>query len=288
MPPALADVQPERMAAPFLKWAGGKARVLPQLSRFFPDGFRRYHEPFLGGGAVFFALAGRRPGLHATLIDANPDLMTCYRVVRDHLPALLPLLRAHQVRHAPDYYQEVRAQDGLDDVAAAARLLYLNKTCYNGLYRVNGKGRFNVPMGSYASPTICDETVLAAASRALQDVDLRSGDFTMVLDTAAAGDFLYFDPPFVPLSKTASFTSYWVDREGKAGFGWPEQIRLAAVFRELDARGCALVLSNSDSPAVHDLYAGYMIDRVQAPRMINSRADRRGPVAELVVRNTPE
>lgn len=284
MPPALAGPQ-LASAAPFLKWAGGKQRVLPQLSPFFPAGFRHYHEPFVGGGAVFFHLAGRCGELAASLVDANPDLMNCYRVVRDSLADVLPLLREHAAQHRRDYFYALRAQEDLPPVEAAARLIYLNKTCYNGLYRVNSRGRFNVPMGSYTRPAICDEAGLTAASRTLQGVDLRAGDFALVLETAQPGDFLYFDPPFVPLSKTSSFTSYWVSDGGKAGFGPREQERLAQVFRELDGRGCMVVLSNSDCDAVHALYRGFSTVRVEVPRMINSNPGKRGAILELVVRN---
>ncbi|MBI4498987.1 MAG: DNA adenine methylase [Chloroflexi bacterium] len=285
MAQARTDVPAPVTATPFLKWAGGKAQVLPQLAPLFPARFERYHEPFVGGGAVFFALASQRRGLAATLIDANPDLMNCYRVVRDRLADLMPLLREHQANHAKDYYYALRAQHDLPPVEAAARFIYLNKTCYNGLYRVNSKGQFNVPMGNYVHPRILDEEVLRAASDALQGVDLVTGDFSQVLEEAQEGDFIYFDPPFVPVSPTANFTGYWVSRAGKAGFGEEEQARLAQVYRELDRRGCKLVLSNSDCDLIHDLYAGFDIRMVQVPRLINSNPEKRGPVAEVVVRN---
>jgi DNA adenine methylase len=202
-----------RDARPFLKWAGGKQQLLAQYEPYFPTDFRRYFEPFVGGGAVFFHLwsTERLPGA-AHLLDNNEELVNTYIAVRDSLDELIYALAVHKGRHCKEYYYEVRNLDrqdiALSDVARAARTIYLNKTCYNGLYRVNRKGQFNVPMGSYKNPRILDEDLLAAASIALQGVRIETRGFRSVVELAQAGDFFYFDPPYDPVSKTASFTGY--------------------------------------------------------------------------------
>lgn len=261
-------------ARPFLKWAGGKTQLLPEILARVPDRFARYHEPFIGGGAVFFALAPQQ----ALLADINPDLVGCYRAIRDRLPAVLRYLRSHDVTE--DHFYEVRSWDhaDLDPAEAAARLVFLNRTCFNGLYRVNRSGRFNVPFGRYKNPRICDEDNLRAVSEALQGVDLTVGSVFETARRARRGDLVYFDPPYDPVSSTASFTSY-----AKDGFGREEQIRLAELFRELARRGVHVVLSNSDTPFIRELYADFVIDRVMARRAINSRATRRGPVGEVLI-----
>ena len=260
-----------------MKWAGGKGGLLPQLAPLFPGRpWELYVEPFVGGGAVFFHLLPRR----AVLIDHNPELINFYRVVRDELEALLEDLRRH--RNAPDYYYRIRAQDParLSPVQAASRFLYLNKTGYNGLWRVNSKGQHNVPFGRYKNPRIVDEPNLRQVSQALARAEILLGDFSLVLRYAGPGTFVYMDPPYDPLSETARFTAYTRD-----GFGPDDQRRLAEVFRELDRRGCLLMLNNSDTPFIRELYRGYDIRVVHARRAINCRGDGRGPVAELVIRN---
>ncbi len=274
-------------ARPFLKWAGGKRALLPRLLALLPDTMRNYHEPFLGGAALFWALANRkRQGRavfeQAYLSDSNAGLITTYQTVRDALPALLPLLHAHRERHSREHYYRTRAlrEETLSPLEQAARFIYLNKTCYNGLYRVNRSGQFNVPMGSYKNPRIFDTLELQAASAALQTAALRCSDFTTVLEYARPGDFIYFDPPYMPLSATSSFTSYT-----RAAFGPPEHEKLADVFRILDARGCNLMLSNSDTPFTRALYREYRCLTVHAPRAINTNPRGRGRVPELLVLN---
>jgi DNA adenine methylase len=265
-----AYVQPR----PFLKWAGGKAKLAPQIMARFPDRFRRYHEPFIGGGAVFFALGPRE----ATLSDVNADLITTYRAIRDHVESLIEVLLHHRASEE-DFYR-IRAVDpgGLSLIESAARTIYLNRTCFNGLYRVNRRGQFNVPFGRYANPRICNAENLRAVSDALQGVDLRVEDAMAIGRRARRGDLVYFDPPYDPISPTASFTSY-----AKTGFGRTEQERLAEVFAHLAERGVHAVLSNSDTPFVRKLYKRFEIETVYARRAINSRADRRGPVPEVLV-----
>ncbi len=280
-----------RRAGPFLKWAGGKGQLLKQYAPLFPrESPARYFEPFVGSGAVFFALRGQAFAGEYHLSDVNPELVNVYTIVRDALDDLIALLADHRAAHTADskeHFYAVRALDRdpewlshVSPVARAARMIYLNKTCFNGLWRVNSKGHFNAPLGRYVNPGILNEARLRAASAALQDVTVGVREFHAVADQAKSGDFVYFDPPYVPLSDTANFTSY-----AKDDFGEPEQRALADVFRALDAKGCKVMLSNSDAPLVHELYAGFAIRTVQARRAINTRADKRGPISEVVVLN---
>jgi DNA adenine methylase len=272
---------------PFLKWAGGKQRLLAQYETLFPASALRYLEPFVGGGAVFFHLwnTGWLPE-RAFLFDHNPELVNAYRVVRDELDPLLDLLALHQARHSRDYYYQVRGLDrgeaALSDLERAARTIYLNKTCYNGLYRVNRKGQFNVPIGRYENPRILDADNLRAASAALQGVQLEVRGFRSLVEIGRAGDFFYFDPPYDPVSKTANFTSYTA-----GSFRDGDQRALARVFTQLSEAGCLCMLSNSDTDFVRELYQGFRIERVRANRAISRDASGRGAVHEVVVRNYP-
>ena len=275
-------------AAPFLKWAGGKGALLEQYGRFFPTWrVRAYFEPFLGSGAVFFHLWKRNIAARYHLSDINNELINAYCVLRDRPDELIEHLRLHQQQHSRQHYYAVRDMDraagwphAFDPVTRAARLIYLNRTCYNGLWRVNRRGHFNVPMGRYRNPHILDEGRLRAASLALQGVFITCETAEEAVREAQAGDFVYFDPPYVPLSQTAHFTAYYAE-----GFGEQEQRALAETFRRLAERGCLLMLSNSDTPLVRDLYCAFRIETVQATRRINSRAERRGPIGEVVVLN---
>lgn len=260
-----------------VKWAGGKGQLLWQLLPLLPQKrWKLYAEPFVGGGALFFHLRPPR----ALLIDNNEELINFYLVVRDDLESLLLDLKRHE--NTPEYYYRIRAQDPreLSRVARASRFLYLNKTAYNGLWRVNRQGKHNVPFGRYKNPKIADAENLQLVREALGGAEIVFGDFSRVLDYAGPGDFVYLDPPYYPLSSTSRFTSYTA-----GAFDAAEQVRLAKVFRDLDKKGCLLMLSNSDTPAVRELYAGYDIQVVAARRSINCRAEGRGPVGELVVRN---
>ncbi|MCC7125644.1 MAG: Dam family site-specific DNA-(adenine-N6)-methyltransferase [Acidobacteria bacterium] len=295
---------------PFLKWAGGKRQLLPQLRRFYPADFDTYHEPFLGSGAVFFDLAGsgRLDGRRAELSDENPDLIGCYLRVRDSLDAVLAALgrldRGH-ARGEADHYRQVRdrrfnparrswrrAGAAIDAYSPdlAAMFIYLNRTGYNGLFRVNRSGDFNVPPGRYARPRIIDAELLTAASRALAapGVSIRLAGFATVIERVAANDFVYFDPPYAPLSATANFRSYTA-----RGFSDADQARLQQVVVTLASRGATVILSNSVAPLVTQLFEGNLAAhaagltpyRVQARRAINARADRRGLIEELIVTN---
>ncbi len=277
---ARASVASTEEPRPFLKWAGGKGQLLEQLKPMLPRApWRRYFEPFVGSAALFFAL---KPA-EATLSDVNPELIDCYVAVQKHVDRLVVALQGHQ--YDEQLYYQVREQDPatLDLPSRAARTIYLNKTGYNGLYRVNRAGRFNVPFGRYTNPGFrSPDSVdnLRACSRALRGAKLAVRDFAQVVRHARKGDFVYFDPPYVPLSETSAFTSY-----AAGGFGPAEQERLAEIVGELSDRGVLVMLSNSDAPPVRALYAKYRIDVVTASRSINSRATGRGKVREVVVRN---
>ena len=270
--------------APIIKWAGGKGRLLEQYEPLFPREFGNYREPFVGGAAVFFHLSRhlREQRAGVWLTDGNAEIVNLYEAVRDAVEEVIGFLQVHREQHGKQHYYAVRAQDprALPLAERAARTIYLNKTCYNGLYRVNSRGEFNVPMGRYKNPGILNEAALLQASAALQGVNLDACDFAAVIGRAAPGDFIYFDPPYQPLTRTANFTSYTA-----GAFDEREQARLAEVFRVLDAKGCLVMLSNSDTPLVRRLYEGFDIRVVKARRAVNSRADRRGPVDEVVVRN---
>ncbi|MCR4403671.1 MAG: DNA adenine methylase [Firmicutes bacterium] len=261
---------------PFVKWAGGKGQLVEQLAARMPGRYSAYHEPFVGGGALFFHLTPKR----AFLSDLNEELVNAFLVVKNDCESLLRRLR--QYKNSAEFYYEIRALDPkkLDSVERASRFIYLNKTCYNGLYRVNRQGRFNVPFGRYKNPVYADEVQLRLASQALQHADIRVADFEIVLDRAEPGDFVYFDPPYQPISDTSNFTSYTAD-----AFDESQQRRLATVFRELDKRGCHVMLSNSDSPVIRDLYGGFRIETVMAKRYINCKGDRRGAIPEALVLN---
>lgn len=269
--------QQELKPKPPVKWAGGKSQLITQFEPLFPrKEYDLYIEPFLGGGAVFFHLLPPR----AVLIDNNEELINFYLVVRDNLEELLNDLKTH--KNTPEYYYRIRALDSekLSRVRRASRFLYLNKTAYNGLWRVNRRGKHNVPFGRYKNPKIVDEPNLRLVRKVLKQAQLICGDFSRVLDFVCRETFVYLDPPYYPVSATANFTGYT-----SSAFGPEEQKRLAGVFRELDKRGCLVMLSNSDTPFIRDLYSGYNIQVVHARRAINCRPERRGPITELVIRN---
>lgn len=283
--PVSPDTSPQVATSPFLKWAGGKGQLLSQLARFFPKpgSYKRYFEPFLGGGAVFFHL---QPPV-AILSDLNAELINVYRVIKEELPALKDALKKHELQEQDDgdetYYYWVRSLrlGRLTPVQQAARFIYLNKRCYNGLYRVNSKGEFNVPRGRYKTASrIFDETNLLNVSLLLRGADLRAASFDIVLAEAGAGDFVYLDPPYQPLSSTANFTSYTKD-----SFGPADQAKLAEILHELDQRGALFLLNNHKTESLLHMYGDFHINVARANRMINSRVDRRGLVEELIVTN---
>ena len=275
------------MARPFLKWAGGKTQLLPQLLAEAPQRIATYYEPFLGGGALFFALQKEGRFERAVLSDSNEELINAYIQVRDRVDDLIAAAAVHQRKYRargeagrPGYYYAIRGKRPTCPIGRAARTIFLNKTCFNGLYRVNAKGELNVPHGRYANPTICDAEGLRAASEALRGIALEVADFEDAVQTAGAGDFAYFDPPYVPVSETAHFTAYTA-----AEFGVDDQARLAAAAESARARGACALLSNSGHPDVARLYdgGGFRIATVEAARAINSNPDARGAVREYLI-----
>jgi DNA adenine methylase len=269
---------------PFLKWVGGKGQLLAQFDRLLPKRVNRYIEPFVGGGAVFFYLKHRLPRMRAFLRDTNPELINAYRAVRDHPIELMRRLDEHLAAFKVDranYYYDVRSRHHLPEAAVverAARMIFLNKTCFNGLWRVNARGEFNVPIGSHKNPSLYDEENILSASRALQGMHLDVQDFRETLRQTRANDFVYVDPPYVPISQTANFTSY-----AKEDFGLEEQRELAALFASAARRGVRLMLSNSDTPLVRELYHGFHAHVVQARRAINCDGSKRGEINEVVI-----
>jgi DNA adenine methylase len=271
-------------AKPFVKWVGGKRQLLKQFRDLYPQDFdpvkNQYFEPFVGGGAVFFDL---QP-CNATLSDWNEELVTTYKTIRDDVEALIEDLKKQ--KYEKEFFLKVRAKNPkkLSPLKVASRFIYLNRTCFNGMYRVNKSGGFNVPFGRYTNPKICDEVNLRNVSRLLQNVEIEHRSYVEVLEHAQAGDFIYFDPPYYPVSKTSSFTSYNAD-----AFLEKEQKELCDVFKQLHDRGCKVMLSNSDTPFIREIYgklgSGINIKTVQAGRNINSNSSGRGKVLEVVVVN---
>ncbi len=276
------------MAAPFLKWAGGKSRLVPTVAEAIADLHpSRYLEPFLGGGAMFFGLQAR--GLHcpAVLNDFNPLLIEAYALIRDDVESLIPELdhlgrlyfQADAAERTRIYYA-LRSSAPATPAGRVARLIFLNRTCFNGLYRVNRQGEFNVPHGSYDNPRICDPAGLRACAYALAATELTTGDFATLCESASEGDLIYLDPPYQPLNTTSSFTAYT-----DASFVMADQVRLAEQVRAMSERGAVVVLSNSTHPSIEDLYAGFEVRRVKMARAINATAEGRGPIDELLITN---
>lgn len=265
---------------PIVKWVGGKRQLMYELEINMPKTYNRYFEPFIGGGALFFYL---QPD-NAYISDMNEELINLYQVVRDNVDELITDLQKHDI--SKEYFMEIRNIDRTDeyknwsDVKKASRFIYLNRTCFNGMYRVNSKGEFNVPFGHYKNPRILDENNLINCSNLLQKTEIKHADFSEILKKVKKGDFVYFDPPYVPLSETSSFTSYTKD-----GFDMDMQFKLRDVCDELDTLGVKFLLSNSDTKLVNELYENYNIKKVFASRQINANADGRGKITEVLVRN---
>jgi DNA adenine methylase len=272
---------PKQAPSPVLKWVGGKTRLLSKLQERMPSSFGKYFEPFMGGGALFFRTAPTQ----AVLGDYNADLINVYKCVAWDVDKVARKLAAHKRNHSEEYYYQVRTKwnernPRQTDIDRASQFLYMNKTCFNGLYRVNSKGEFNVPVGRYVNPSIYDLSSLRAASAALQNAEILHGHYSEVVSSASAGDFVYFDPPYHPLTATANFTSYTSN-----AFTPNDQRELRDLANDLAGRGCAVLLSNSDTPFIRELFAGWNIDQVMCGRSINSKASARGAVAEVMIYN---
>jgi DNA adenine methylase len=263
---------------PFLKWAGGKTHLLPVLRRCMPTSFGRYFEPFLGGGAMFFSLCPR----NASLSDSNEDLIQCYQTVRDRPEEVTQHVRNLPVNEKEFYRIRAMRPEDLSDVARAARFIYLNKTCFNGLYRVNKQGHFNTPFGHLKRVTLVDALNLKAVSTALAKATVRCVDYRAMLQPAAAGDFIYMDPPYLPIGKYSDFKRYT-----KEQFYESDHRKLAEVFRDLAKRGCFVLLSNSHHEKIARLFAGYYQATVSVPRYVNCKGQGRGKINELLISNYP-
>ncbi|WEV37465.1 DNA adenine methylase [Lactobacillus sp. ESL0677] len=273
---------------PITKWVGGKRQLLPKLHSLMPSSYdidsNTYFEPFLGGGAMLFSLAPKK----AVINDLNADLINLYRVVRDEPEELLKLLKEHQANNSKEYYLKVRAEDrnenfsNLTKVEKAARLLYMLKVDFNGMYRVNSKGQFNVPYGRYKNPKIADYENIMTVSEYLskKGVEIYQENYSEAVQKAEKGDLVYFDPPYIPLSETANFTSYTSE-----GFNNKDQEQLRDLFFKLSNSGVNVMLSNSDTPKTREMYAKANIHEVQANRAINSNAKKRGKIGELIITN---
>lgn len=273
--------EPVRIPGPFLKWVGGKRQLLPELLKRVPTKINTYYEPFLGGGALFFALAAEGRFREAVLSDMNESLVITYIEIRDNVENVIDRLIRMEERHCKDYYYEVRNTIPQDNAYIAARFIYLNKTCFNGLYRVNKSGQFNVPMGRYKNPKIYDSEGLRVASQALTNVSVLLQDFSRsdrVYRNIEPRDFVYLDPPYVPVSKTSNFTAF-----AAAGFDWSDHQRLASHIGIFAEKHVPFLLSNADTASTRELYGKFKVDRIEARRNVNSKGDKRGVVGELLV-----
>ncbi len=264
---------------PFVKWAGGKRQLIQKLIEFAPENFNNYFEPFLGGGALFFELSKNNKINKCYLNDSNSLLINSYKTIKEKPTELIKELKNGKYKNEKEAFLKIRSEEPVDLVKATARFIYLNKTSFNGLYRVNSKGKFNVPFGKYTNPTICDERNILAVNKALQKDELLNVDFDKAVGKAKKGDFVYFDPPYASLN-SASFTKYT-----KNDFNEKDQKRLFETFVKLDKKGCFVMLSNSHVPSILDLYKNFNIKTVNATRMINCKAGGRGKIKEVVVTN---
>jgi len=271
---------------PFVKWAGGKRQLITSLEGHLPKKFNTYFEPFLGGGALLFHLLNQSPNLKCSISDLNSDLILAYITIRDKVEQLIESLEKHSGKYFTDqreYYYSVRASAPKNQIEKVSRLLFLNKTCFNGLYRVNSKGQFNVPLGRYTNPSIVNKENLISVSKILQskNIAIRCQDFTAILDEAKKDDFVYFDPPYQPVSKTANFTSYT-----KCEFTYKDLERLADLCQKLDKKDCKVLLSNSNTKEVKKLFSSkWKVVEILANRAINSNSKKRTGHSELLIKN---
>lgn len=275
------------MITPILKWVGGKRQLLSEIMPLINKNCSTYVEPFVGGGAVFFDLQPKK----AIINDYNEELINVYKVVRDSVDELIAVLEIHEQNNSEEYFYDIRALDRteefeqMSDIEKAARILYLNKTCYNGLYRVNSAGQFNSPYGKYKNPKIVNSTTLKAMSNYLNKnkIDIRQGDYKETLKGLRKGAFVYLDPPYMPISSSSSFTGYTEN-----GFGYKQQVELKEECDKLKKKGISFLQSNSDCPEIRDLYKDYRIITVQARRSINSNAQKRGEINEVLIYYDPK
>ena len=272
-----------KLAQPVLKWVGGKRQLLPEIKKYIPKKITTYYEPFVGGGAVLFDIQPSK----VIINDINEELINLYTVIKDNVELLIEELKKH--KNESEYFYQIRNLDRndneyqkLSNIEKAARILYLNKTCYNGLFRVNNAGEFNTPFGKYTNPNIVNDITLRAVSKYFNkiQIEFRNCDFEDALKGIRKGNFVYFDPPYDPVSDSSNFTGYT-----KGGFDKEQQIRLKKLCDKLHSKGVKFLLSNSATEFIKDLYKDYTIEIVNAKRAINSNGNKRGEVAEVLVRN---
>ena len=269
---------------PFTKWTGGKRQLLPVIRELIPKTYNRYFEPFVGGGALFFDLAPK----DAVINDFNAELINCYQQIKDNPQELVEILKVHQEYNSKEYYLDLRSADRderidmMSEVQRAARILYMLRVDFNGLYRVNSKNQFNVPYGRYKNPKIVDEELIFAISVYLNNnqLEIKTGDFEKAVLDVQPGDFVYFDPPYIPLSETSAFTSYTHE-----GFSYDDQVRLRDTFKKLSDTGAYVMLSNSSSFLVEELYQDFNIHYVEATRTNGAKSSSRGRISEIIVTN---
>ena len=269
---------------PFTKWTGGKRQLLPIIKSLMPDNYNNYFEPFIGGGALFFDLSPDK----AVINDFNNELINCYQQIKKYPQKLIELLAKHQENNSKEYYLELRSADRdnridkMTNVERAARIMYMLRVDFNGLYRVNSKNQFNVPYGRYKNPKIVDSDLILSISQYLNsnNIKILTGDFEKAVQDVVAGDFVYFDPPYIPLSETSAFTSYTHE-----GFTYEDQVRLRDCFKKLDEKGAFVMLSNSSSPLVEELYKDFNIHKAEANRTNGAKTSSRGKISEIIVTN---
>jgi DNA adenine methylase len=267
---------------PFIKWAGGKRQLINELIKSLPTNYNRYFEPFIGGGALFFAIQPE----NAFISDINPELINLYNAVKNNVDLLIEELRKYNDKNTEEDYYKIRSLDQkpiykrYNKIKKAARFIYLNKTCYNGLYRTNSNGYFNVPFGFYKNPNIVDEKNLKVCSLLLHNIIIETSTFTAIKNKVERNDLVYFDPPYIPVSKTSSFTKYYKD-----DFDVDNQFELKELCDDLDKKGVNFILSNSYSELTLDLYKRYNIRKIKAIRAINCKSDKRGAITELIITN---
>ncbi|RLD54188.1 MAG: DNA adenine methylase [Bacteroidetes bacterium] len=271
-----------KLIAPFLKWVGGKRQLMPAINKILPKNYTTYYEPFIGGGAVLFNIQPKK----AVINDFNEELINVYKVIKNNPEELILDLQIH--KNESDYFYDIRALDreqnfnDLSNIKKASRIIFLNKTCFNGLYRVNNSGEFNSPFGKYKNPNIVNETTIRAVSNYMNnnDITLLNGDFEDAVKGIRKGAFVYFDPPYHPISQSSNFTGYV-----QGGFNMFDQVRLRDLCIKLDSKGVKFLLSNSATPLIQDLYRDFNIEYVKANRSINSNAKKRGAIDEVLIRN---
>lgn len=277
-------------AKPFIKWVGGKGKLISELEKYFPKKINRYYEPFVGGGALFFYLQQTRNISYSQINDINHKLITAYNQIQRNPKKLILFLKKIEIDYKKlsleeqrEYFYKKREfynKENLDKLTTAAHLIFLNKTCFNGMYRENSKGEYNIPFGDQKNPNICDEENVMAVSKSLKNTKITSLPFEESIIDCQKGDFIYFDPPYYPINVTSNFTSY-----SKNSFGPKEQEKLRDVFVDLAKKGCNVMLSNSNTEFIISLYKDFNINEVYAARSINSKASKRGKIKEIVVTN---